>query len=268
MNISVLSFAFDDNSSFSKGPAKAPSAILNALTQGSLNKGTENGQLITFTDNVTIVPEQAVNKGEAYIQSIAAQVTRELEKGNRVLSLGGDHSISFPVIQAMHAYYGQLNIVHIDAHSDLYDEFKGNRYSNACPFARVMEQKLAKSLHQYGIRTLTQHQIEQAQRFNVQVHQMKDWPSELPKLEGPVYLSIDVDGIDPAFAPGVSHREPGGLSSREVINMIHQLEGDLVGADIVEYNPDFDIDGITANLSAKLVKECIGKMLASKKHPL
>ena len=261
MAVSILSFAFDENSSFSKGPAKAPAAIVEALTQGSLNKGTENGQLITFDENVFLVPEQEVSSGDEYVDSIASQITRQTTKGRKTLSLGGDHSISFPIIKALHQHYGRLNIVHIDAHSDLYDEFKGNKYSNACPFARVMEQELALSLHQFGIRTLTQHQVEQADRFGVNVYQMKDWPTKLPALDGPVYLSIDIDGIDPAFAPGVSHREPGGLTSREVINLIHKIKGPLVGADIVEFNPEFDVDGITANLSAKLVKECLGKML-------
>lgn len=261
MAVSIMSFAFDEHSSFSKGPAKAPAEIIKALTKGSLNKGTENGELITFDENVFLLPAKEILSGEAYIESISSQISQQIDKGRKPLSLGGDHSISFPIIKALHQHYGRLNIIHVDAHSDLYDEFKGNKYSNACPFARVMEQELASSLHQFGIRTLTQHQVEQADRFGVNVYQMKDWPTKLPHLDGPVYLSIDVDGIDPAFAPGVSHREPGGLTSREVINLIHQIEGPLVGADIVEFNPEFDVDGITANLSAKLVKECLGKLL-------
>jgi len=78
-----------------------------------------------------------------------------------------------------------------------------------------------------------------------------------------VYLSLDIDGIDPAFAPGVSHREPGGLTTREVINMIHQINTPLVGADVVEFNPNKDIDNMTSQLAAKLVKEIAGKMLLS-----
>ena len=93
---------------------------------------------------------------------------------------------------------------------------------------------------------------------------MKDWPmAKSLVFNHPVYLSLDIDGIDPAFAPGVSHREPGGLSSRDVINFIHQINMPIVGADIVEFNPNKDIDNMTSQLAAKLVKEIAGKMLLS-----
>jgi arginase len=91
---------------------------------------------------------------------------------------------------------------------------------------------------------------------------MRDWPlAQLLVFQHPVYLSLDIDGIDPAFAPGVSHREPGGLTSREVIHLIHQINTPLVGANIVEFNPNKDIYNMTAQLAAKLVKEVAGKML-------
>jgi arginase len=82
-------------------------------------------------------------------------------------------------------------------------------------------------------------------------------------VEGPVYVSIDLDVLDPAFAPGVSHREPGGLSVREVLGIVQGLEGMLVGADVVEFNPREDISGLTARVAAKLVEELAGHMLAS-----
>jgi agmatinase len=259
--VSVLSIPYDDNSSFLKGPAKAPKMILESLLSGSLNKGTENGVLLDWGSNIELAGDVEISKADVFVSSIENRVNDLLAAGNKVLSLGGDHSVSYPIVKAFASHYPNLHIVHLDAHSDLYHEFKGNPYSNACPFARIMESNLAVSLHQYGIRTLTQHQIDQAEKFSVNVNQMKDWPCKLPEIDGPVYLSVDIDAIDPAFAPGVSHREPGGLTSREVINLIHQLKPNLVGADIVEYNPDKDIDNITSNLSAKLVKEIAGKML-------
>jgi arginase len=82
-----------------------------------------------------------------------------------------------------------------------------------------------------------------------------------PRTSGPVYLSIDLDGLDPAFAPGVSHREPGGLSVREVLTMIHGLDGPIVGADVVEFNPAQDIGGVTASVAAKIVREIAGGIL-------
>ena len=82
-----------------------------------------------------------------------------------------------------------------------------------------------------------------------------------PSTIGPVYLSIDLDGLDPAFAPGVSHREPGGLSVRELITMIHAVGGPIVGADIVEFNPSQDLTGVTASVAAKIAREIAGQIL-------
>jgi arginase family enzyme len=125
-----------------------------------------------------------------------------------------------------------------------------------------MEKGLVNRLVQVGIRTLNDHQKEQVKRFGVEVIEMKDFdPTVSFQFGGPVYISIDMDALDPAFAPGVSHHEPGGLSTREVINIIHQLNGNVVGGDIVEYNPDKDINNITAVVTAKLMKELIGKIL-------
>jgi arginase len=92
---------------------------------------------------------------------------------------------------------------------------------------------------------------------------MREWMGGArPRTEGAVYLSIDLDGLDPAYAPGVSHHEPGGLATREVLAMVQELQGDLVGADVVEYNPHRDLGGMTATLAAKIVKEVAGRMLA------
>jgi arginase family enzyme len=127
-----------------------------------------------------------------------------------------------------------------------------------------MEEGLARRLVQVGIRTMNGHLKEQAARFGVEVIDMKAWASgSRPLIEGPVYVSIDIDGIDPAFAPGVSHREPGGLTPREVLGVIQTLSGPLVGADVVELNPSRDPGGITAPLCAKLVKELASRMLES-----
>ena len=109
------------------------------------------------------------------------------------------------------------------------------------------------------------HQRAQADRFGVEVIDMRAWEEGLrPALAGPVYLSLDLDGIDPAFAPGVSHQEPGGLAVRDVITLIQRLPGPIVGADVVEYNPVCDVGETTARVAAKLVKEIAGRMITTK----
>ena len=170
--------------------------------------------------------------------------------------LGGDHMVTFPIVAGLAAVHGPLNILHFDAHPDLYDDFAGDPLSHASPFARIMERGLATRLVQVGIRTLNRHCREQGERFGVEMVEMRGFaPDRVPIPSAPLYISIDLDALDPAFAPGVSHHEPGGLSVRDILAVLDRVSGPLVGADIVEYNPTRDINGMTAVVAAKLVKE-------------
>jgi len=193
--------------------------------------------------------------------AIEAGIRAVLARGGRPLALGGDHSVTYPVLRAMRSAHRELTALHFDAHPDLYAEFEGDRFSHACPFARVMEEGLVDRLVQVGIRTMNGHQRDQAERYGAEVIDMRAWTAGArPELRGPVYLSIDVDVLDPAFAPGVSHREPGGMSVRELLTVIQSLAEPIVGADIVELNPSQDPLGVTAPVCAKLVKELVAQM--------
>jgi arginase len=128
--------------------------------------------------------------------------------------------------------------------------------------ARILEAGLARRLVQVGIRAMSGQRRERAARLGVEVIEMRDLPADLTTaLDGPCYISFDLDGLDSAFAPGVSHPEPGGLSTRQAISLIQGLDGRLVGADIVELNPGRDVGGITAAVGAKLVKEITARLL-------
>ena len=201
---------YDAKSSFLKGASLAPPLIREAFNSPSANYFSENGSEInpiTFDD-----------RGDYAVQDYLdiEQITRSnLIRDTPLLTLGGDHSITYPVIKAFFAVYGPLNILHIDAHGDLYDEFEGDPYSHACPFARIMEEGMASSLTQIGIRTFNAHQRQQASRFRVETIEMKDFDARnLPVFTKPLYVSLDIDALDPAFAPGVSHHEPGGLTTQ------------------------------------------------------
>ena len=169
--------------------------------------------------------------------------------------------MTHPLVRAAAARYPGLSLLHLDAHPDLYPDFGDDPRSNASPMARIMEEGLVSRLVQVGIRTANQAQRAQAQRSGVEMVEMKDLAQGFqPCFDGPVYISLDLDVLDPAFAPGVSHPEPGGLSTREVIGLIQTLEGDLVGADLVECNPLRDVNGLTALVGAKLLKELAARM--------
>ena len=109
---------------------------------------------------------------------------------------------------------------------------------------------------------MTGHQREQAKKFGVEVIEMRYLPAlDRMKVDGPIYISFDMDALDPAFAPGISHREPGGLSTREALAHLQAISGRIVGADIVEFNPAQDNTQLTATVAAKLLKEILGKMI-------
>ena len=196
-----------------------------------------------------------------WLETIERSAGEILEQNSKLLSLGGDHSITWPLIRAHAKKHPKLTILQIDAHPDLYDQLDGNRHAHACPFARIMEEGLVDRLVQIGIRTLNLHQREQAARFGVEIIEMKDWSADkLPQFDSPLYLTLDLDGLDPAYAPGVSHHEPGGFSARQVIEIIQKLPPILVGADIVELNPVRDPIGMTAMLGSKLLREVVAKL--------
>ena len=265
--IALLGVPFDRNSSFRKGPALAPAQIREALFSESTNMWTEKGiDLGTMSGwkafNDLVLSDLDTQTAFATIESAIHDL---LKKKARVVALGGDHSITYPIIKAYGREYSNLSILQLDAHPDLYDELNHNRYSHACQFARIMEENLVQRLVQVGVRSITGHQREQAKRFNVEIIEMieKTRINELT-FTGPVYLSLDMDCLDPAFAPGVSHHEPGGMSTREVIEIIQNLKGNVVGADIVELNPELDPLKITGMVAGKLLKEILGRMLEEK----
>ena len=257
----VLGVPTDENSSFLRGAALAPKRIHEALHSGSANMSTELGRDLGSAGGWAELGDMDLSSGPQAIVEIEAVVARLLESGYRVLSLGGDHSITYPLVKAHANFHKGLTVLQFDAHPDTYDEFEGNRYSHASPFARIMEEGLGVRLVQVGIRTMNPHQRQQADRFGIVAVEMKDWQADrLPKLEAPLYISLDLDALDPAYAPGVSHYEPGGLSTRDVLRVIHSLPSP-VGADIVEFNPTRDLNGMTAMVAAKFCKELVGRML-------
>jgi arginase len=266
----LLGIPLDVNSSYLRGAAKAPAKIREALHSDASNSWTELGVDLgapgAFADAGDLRLSDSLEKVQEDFGEIERGVGELLAKNEALVSLGGDHSVTYPILKAFGRYYPNLTIIHFDAHPDLYDEFEGGRLSHACPFARIMEERLAKRLVQLGIRTMNRHQREQAARFGVEVVEMRSLPAyDRLKIHGPIYVSFDMDVLDPAFAPGISHREPGGMTVREAIAHLHAIEGTIVGADVVEYNPAQDISGMTATVAAKIVKEILGITIAGKK---
>ncbi len=263
--VAMLGVPWDEGSSFMRGAAEGPSAIRAALLSPSSNLSTETGPDLLIGTHLVDAGDVHVTPGDgvATANAITRAAADELAKGSALLALGGDHAITFPLVRAHAAQYGAVSILHLDAHPDLYPDFEGCWYSHASPFARILEAGLATSLVQVGIRTLNDPQRAQVQRYGVRQVPAGQWDTvavDRLRLDGPVYLSLDLDVMDPAFAPGVSHHEPGGLTVRDVLQIVHRFSGRLVGADIVELNPSRDPSGITAMVAGKCLKELAARL--------
>ncbi len=259
--LALLGIPDDANSTFLRGAAEAPPKIREQLFSDAFNMWTETG--VDLGGGV-IFDAGDLDLGEVpdAWAAIEGAVCAVLDHGLPPICLGGDHAITWPIVKGFRRRYDALSILHFDAHPDLYDNFGNNPRSHASPFARIMEENLVDRLVQVGIRTATGHQRAQARRFGVEMIEMRELTGDIRlEFDTPVYVSVDVDGLDPAYAPGVSHPEPGGLSPRQVIDTIQRLNGRLVGADIVEVNPRRDFHDLTAVVAAKIAKEIAGKML-------
>jgi agmatinase len=273
--ITLVGAPWDGSSSFQRGAAMAPPLIRQALWSPSSNAFNERGDdlsagAVLEDAGDLMLPDDAATAREV----IEQRVRLVLQSGRKPLILGGDHSITYPVLRAFASRSEPPTVLHLDAHADLYDEFpagcqddagpaSGDRYSHACAFARVMEERLAIRLIQAGIRTLNTHQRSQAGRLGVEIVGADRWRDVLPllgRLRGPLYISIDLDVLEPMLAPGLSHPEPGGLTVRDVLEILAAVRVAVIGADVVEYNPVNDVRDLTARVAAKFVKELVGVM--------
>jgi agmatinase len=211
--------------------------------------------------------------------AIERDVKRLVSHGVRVVSLGGDHSISLPLLRAHAAKYGRMAVVHFDAHPDTWDaEFGEHRYSHGTPFRRAIEEGLIDTAAyvQVGIRGPTGGPQDYADALRLGTR-MITLDEALERGVGAVideivskvgrratYVTLDIDAIDPAFAPGTGTPEVGGFTSHQILQLVRGLSGlNIVGADIVEVSPPFDHGHITAILAANLVFEILSVMALS-----
>lgn len=195
------------------------------------------------------------------LKNIKNAVAKVLKDDKFPLVMGGEHLVSLPIIQAMCEKYSDLAVVHFDAHADLRQDYLGECHSHATVMRQVAELIGGKNLYQFGIRSGTKDEFRFAKEntnfFPYEV--LKPLGEVLPKLKGrAVYVSLDIDVVDPAYAPGTGTPEPGGCTSKEILQAIHLLaELQIVGFDLVEVSPVYDQSERTSLLAAKIIREAI-----------
>lgn len=191
-----------------------------------------------------------------------ATARRLVADGKFPIMVGGEHLCTLPAFQAVAERYGQdLTLIQFDAHADLREDYLGNPLSHACVMRRCVELVSPKNLYQFGIRSGTRDEYEfgrtRCHLYPTEV--LGPLRQVLPELQGrPVYVTIDIDVVDPAFAPGTGTPEPGGISSAELLAALRALRGlQVVGFDVVEVAPTLDPSDRTAVLGALLIREAI-----------
>ncbi len=262
--LSFAGLACDSQSSYRRGSALGPRCIRRAYDADCYNSTTETGVDLTgkVADLGDLRPLRAWKATAGKFRLLAES---QFSSGKRAFFAGGDHAVTIPVARALAVLGRRVHVVQFDAHPDLYDEFEGDRESHACVAARILEMPHVASLTQIGIRTLNTPQETTARRFPDRLRMMaaREIPAGIPQLahippSGAVYVTLDLDVFDPAFAPGVSHPVPSGLSPRVVMNFLQQATWNLVGMDVVELNPRRDDNQHTAILAARLLLEAMG----------
>ncbi len=195
------------------------------------------------------------------LKRIHEAADRVLTEGKRFFGLGGEHLVTLPLIQAVVARYPDLVVVHWDAHADLRDDYMGERLSHATVLRRVAELLKPHHLFQFGIRSGTKDEAQFAHQYTrlYPHHVLEPLTSVLHELRGrPVYVTIDIDVVDPAFMPGTGTPEPGGISSQEALSALRQLADlNVVSMDLVEAMPAHDVSQRSGVLAAKMVREAL-----------
>lgn len=195
---------------------------------------------------------------------IIAVYTRELFRSGKIpFGLGGEHLVSWPVIREAYAQYPELRVIHIDAHADLRDQYEGEPLSHSTPLKKAAELLGGDRIYQFGIRSGTREEFAYG-RANTHFYPfevLQPLKSVLAELAGkPVYLTIDIDVLDPSAAPGTGTAEAGGITSKELLAAIHALAGSdaqVIGCDIVEVAPIYDPTEQTPIVAGKLLREML-----------
>jgi agmatinase len=201
---------------------------------------------------------------EKSLAQIAAFVSRLLEANKLPLGMGGEHLVTWPVVQEVYKRYPDLAVIHIDAHADLRTDYEGETYSHATPLRKIAESIGGENVYQFGIRSMTRAEVEYVQRVGIHFYPfdvLQPLLTCLPDLAGrPVYLTLDIDVLDPAHAPGTGTPEPGGITTKEMLKAIHAIAHssvNVVGADVVEVAPVYDSTEQTPIVAAKLIREML-----------
>lgn len=255
----IFGVPLDETTSFRPGTRFGPSAAReasHALEDFSLRQKRSLVPADYYDAGDLLLP---LGNAEEALNVIREAARKILARGQRFLALGGEHLVTYPLVQAMLERYPDLVVIQMDAHADLRSRFTGTRFSHGTVMRRIIELLGHGNVYQLGIRSADKMELMETQGLS-EVHFYKvlePLKSILPKIgQRPCYLTVDIDVVDPAYAPGTGVPEPGGITSQELLDAVVSLRGcNVVGMDLVEVAPAYDSTGQTGLLAAAVVRE-------------
>ncbi len=258
-NIIVIGIPFDATSSFRSGSRFAPNSI--RLFSDSIetyspyfDKDIEN---ILFFDYGNV--EITINNFNILRNKLKNLISKFLKDEKKVIALGGEHLITLPIVEAYIKKYPDLIVIQLDAHTDLRDTYFNEKFSHATVMRRIYELVGNNRIFQFGIRSGTKSEFDFANKYtNLNIFSL-NVKKTLDKLKNfPIYLTLDLDVLDPSVLPGTGNPEPGGFNFRDLVEFLKNLYNlNIVGVDVVELSPDYDYSGVSSITAAKLVRELL-----------
>jgi agmatinase len=272
LDIALLGIPFDGGTTYRPGPRFGPrhvrqqSAIIRPWNPALKVNPFAKYRVADFGD-LAVNPLSI----EDTFRLVAEQMQPLLRAGTRCISVGGDHSISLPLLRALHKAHGPVAVIQFDAHNDLWDQYFGCKYSHGTPFRRAIEEGLIREgcFLQVGLRgqVYSKHDFDFARKHKVRMITAEEYHAggialfrkQLPAFRGkPVYVTLDIDCVDPAYAPGTGTPQVGGFTSAQIVELVRALRGlQILGCDLVEVSPPYDTGEITSLLAANLIYELL-----------
>jgi len=272
LEIAIVGIPFDGGTTYRPGPRLGPrhvrnqSAIIRPWHPELKVAPFSKYRVADFGD----LPVNPLSIEDTF-RRIEQGVAPILEAGARFVGVGGDHSISLPLLRAITKQHGPVQLIQFDAHNDLWDEYFGSKYSHGTPFRRAFEEGLLEDggVLQVGLRgqVYDEHDFDFAREHKVRMVTAEEFHKKglavvAPHLKAfrgkPVYVTLDIDCVDPAYAPGTGTPQVGGFASHQIIELVRALKGlNIVSCDLVEVSPPFDSGEITSLLAANLIFELL-----------
>jgi agmatinase len=272
LDVAIAGIPFDGGTTYRPGPRFGPrhvrqqSAVIRPWNPVLKVNPFEKYRIADFGD-FTVNPLSI----EDTFERVEKQMTSVLGAGARCASVGGDHSLSLPILRAVAKKHGPVALIQFDAHNDLWDSYFGSRYSHGTPFRRAIEEGLIRKgrFLQVGLRgqVYDQHDFDFARQHKIKMITAEEFHERGMVLfrrelrafrKQPVYITLDIDCVDPAYAPGTGTPQVGGFTSLQMLNLVRVLKGlNIVGCDLVEVSPPYDTGEITSLLAANLLYELL-----------